>query len=55
MGLVQVLRVSKEGQQEAKSVQPNKTSHNTLTNNYTPPGLGLAPVHPVIVLYQFSF
>ena len=36
MGLVQVLGVSAEGQQEAKSLQPNKTNQNTLTNNYTP-------------------
>ena len=34
MGLVQVLGVSLEGQQETKRFQPNKT---TLTNNYTPP------------------
>ena len=52
MALVQVLGVSAEGSQEAKSLQPNKTSHNTLTNNYTPPELGLAPVHPFIVLFQ---
>ena len=37
MGLVQVPGVSSEGQQEAKSFIPNKTSYNTLTNNYTPP------------------
>ena len=37
MDWVQVLGVSSEGQPEAKSLQPNKTSHNTLTNNYNPP------------------
>ena len=37
MGLVQVLGVSAEGQQEAKKLHPHKTSDNTLTNNYTPP------------------
>ena len=46
MGLVLVLGVSAEGQREAKSLQPNKTSHNTLTHNYTPLELGLTPVHP---------
>ena len=29
--------MSAEGQLEAKSLQLNKTSHKTLTNNYTPP------------------
>ena len=28
--------VSAEGQKDAKTLQPNKTSYNTLTNNYTP-------------------
>ena len=34
--LGQVLGVSEEGQQEAKSLHPHKTSQNTLTNDYTP-------------------
>ena len=55
MALVQVLGVSAKGQQKAKSLQPNKTSHNTLTNNYNPPEPGLAPVHPFTMLYQVSF
>ena len=29
--------VSVEGQLEAKNLQPNKTSHSTLMNNYTAP------------------
>ena len=37
MGLGQVLGVSEEGQQEAKRLQPHKTSHNTLTNDYISP------------------
>ena len=53
MGLVQVLGVCVEGQEKTKSFQPNKTSHNTLTYNYTPPPeLDLAPEHPFVILYQ---
>ena len=37
MGLVQALRVSKEGQQKATSLHPYKTSENTLTYNCIPP------------------
>ena len=37
MGLGQVLGVSAEGHQEAKSLHPHKTSDNTFKNNYTPP------------------
>ena len=37
MGQVEVLGVSAEGQLEAKSLQLNKTTQNTLTNNNTPP------------------
>ena len=37
MDLGQVLAVFEDGQQEAKSLHPHKTSHNTLTNDYISP------------------
>ena len=51
MGLGQVLGVSEEGQQEAKSLHPTKpvtTPSQTIT---PPPELDLAPVHPCLILY----
>ena len=50
MGLKQVLGVFAEGQQEAKSLHPHKTSDNTLTNNNASPKLDLTPVYPFTVL-----
>ena len=37
MGFEQVLGVYEEGQQEAKSLHPHKTSHKTLTNDHISP------------------